>query len=502
MWPASIAERNGRAFRDGLAVVDDRCRLTYGELAERSLRLASGLRRLGVRRGDRVALLSRNRAEVLESYLALGRIGAAAVPVNHGLVAPEVEYVLSECSVVGMLGEAPLLAGAASGLRFAIDFDGSGYRSLVRAEEIQPMPEPGLGDMAAILFTSATTGRPKGVVLSQGSLMSSSLSWLATARPAPGTTFLSAPPLFHSTVTIVFAYLAAGATVLLMRRFSPQLCLALVEEEKANHLYLVPSMVNYLLRAKGLGGADLTSVTDVIHGAAPMPGGLRRRAEEAFGAALRDCYGQAEAGGAITLGDPKPHSPQLRAKIEGEPGTCGRPLLGMTASILTGSGEEASAGELGEVCVHGRALMDGYWENPGATASVMRDGRLRTGDIGRLDEDGYLYLMDRRVDLIIRGGQNVYPAEIERVLHGHHGVADVAVVGAADEAVQEVPVAYVVAERGWPADAEELMLYAGARLASYKRPNHIEFVESLPRSPAGKILKKVLRGAREGESAG
>jgi acyl-CoA synthetase (AMP-forming)/AMP-acid ligase II len=495
MWLARIAERNGRAFRNDVAIVDNRRRLTHGELAERSLRLASGLRRLGVRRGDRVALLARNRAETIESYLALARVGAAAVPVNHGLALPELEHVLAECAVAGILGERRLLdrAEAVAEPRFAIDFDDPEYRSLVLDEDIQAMPEPGLGDMAAILFTSATTGKPKGAVLSQSSLMSSSLSWLATARPAPGTVFLSAPPLFHSTVTIVFAYLAAGATVVLMRQFSPQLCLALTEEERVSHLYLVPSMINYLLRAKGLEQTDLSSVTDVIHGAAPMPVELRLRAAEALGATLRDCYGQAEAGGPITLGDPKPHSPRRQTGIEGGPASCGRTLLGMAAAILTEKGEEAPVGELGEVCVRSEALMSGYWDNPGATAAVMRDNWLRTGDIGHLDEDGYLYLMDRRVDLIIRGGQNVYPAEIERVLHEHPGVADVAVVGAADEILQEVPVAYVVAAEGWSADAEELMLHAGERLASYKRPTQLEFVGSLPRNPAGKILKKELR---------
>lgn len=174
----------------------------------------------------------------------------------------------------------------------------------------------------------------------------------------------------------------------------------------------------------------------------------------------------------------------------------------MTVKVLAESGEDAPVGELGEVCVRSAALMSGYWENPGATATAMRNGWLRTGDIGRLDEEGYLYLMDRRVDLIIRGGQNVYPAEIERVLHEHHGVADVAVVGVDDDALQEVPVAFVVAEEGWSADAEELILYAGERLASYKRPTQLAFVESLPRSSAGKILKRELRSARGGELPG
>jgi acyl-CoA synthetase (AMP-forming)/AMP-acid ligase II len=495
MWLGGIAERNGRSLGDAVAIVDDRVRLTHAELAERSLRLANGLRRLGVRRGDRVALLSRNRAEMIESYLALARVGAAAVPVNHGLVAPEVEYVMAACSVVGLLGERALIdrAGGAGGTRFAIDFDTSEYDALVAEEEILPLPEPGLDEMATILFTSATTGKPKGAVLSQGSLMNSSLAWLATARPAPGTVFLSAPPLFHSTVTIVFAYLAAGATIVLMRQFSPQLCLAMIAAERAEHLYLVPSMVDYLLRAKALAETDLESVAEVIHGAAPMPTELRRRAERALGATLRECYGQAEAGGPITFGDPGPHDAAQLARIEGDPGTCGRPLLGTELSIRTEAGEEVPAGELGEVYVRNAALMSGYWDNPGASAAVLRGGWLRTGDIGRLDPQGYLYLLDRRVDLIIRGGQNVYPAEIERVFREHPGVAEVAVVGAADEVLGEVPVAYAVAAAGWDADAGELLLHAGERLASYKRPSRVEFLDELPRSPAGKVLKKDLR---------
>jgi acyl-CoA synthetase (AMP-forming)/AMP-acid ligase II len=501
MWLGGIADRNGRALQDRVAIVDDERRLTHAELAERSSRLANGLRRLGVRRGDRVALLSRNRAELVESYVALSRVGAAAVPVNHGLVAPEVAHVLGECSAVGVLGERQLIdaSGAGGDARFAIDFDSDEYRSLALEEEIAPLPEPGLGDMAVILFTSATTGAPKGAVLTHGSLMSSSLSWVATARPEPGTVFLSAPPLFHSTVTIVFGYLAAGATIVLMRQFSPQLCLSLIDSERADHLYLVPSMIDYLLRARGLGETDLASVTDVIHGAAPMPNDLRVRAEAALGATLRECYGQAEAGGPITLGEPAPHSPQLRAKIEGEPSTCGRPVLGVSVTIRGEDGEEVAAGSPGEVWVRGPALMSGYWENRGATAAVRRGSWLLSGDIGYVDDDGYLYLLDRRVDMIIRGGQNVYPAEIERVLREHDGVAEAAVVGDPDATLQEVPVAYVVAAPGRRPETAELMVHAGERLASYKRPSRLVFIDSLPRSPAGKVLKKELRAKAVGE---
>lgn len=495
MWLTQVAERNRRLFGDRVAVVDDARSITYAELLDRSARLAQGLRSQGVRRGDRVALLSLNRSEVIESYFALARLGCGAVPLNHGLVAEEARYVLEQNDVAGVLGERQLIdsARAADGLRFAIDFDDPEYERLATGELGAPLAVPALDDVAAILSTSATTGKPKGVVYDHASLMSSSLSWLATSPVYDDTVLISATPLFHSTVTIVFAYLAGGARLVLMRRFSPQRVLSLIESERATDMYLVPSMIDYVLRSRGVGDADVSSLRQILHGASPMSAALRRQATETLGCVLRDCYGQAEAGGAITLGDARPDRPGVRERIEADPATCGRPLLGYEVVAMDDDGVRLPDGEIGELCVRSRSLMGGYWDNPGASASVLRDGWLRTGDLGRVDAESFVYVMDRRVDMIIRGGQNVYPVEIEQVLTQHPGVAEAAVVGAPDDTLQEVPFAFVVADPDQPATVEDLTAHAVAKLATYKRPTGIVFTDELPRNASGKVLKKELR---------
>lgn len=433
MWWAHVARRCALAHPTRLAVVDEVGARTFGELDERSSRLAHALaEHYGVAPGDRVALLTRNRVEVLEALIAIAKCGAASMPLNPALTPTEVAELLADApvhaAVVDAEGREALPAGTAP---HALFFDDPRYERLIAAAKARTPVACPRDAVATLLSTSATTGRSKHVAITSTSLAASTRNWLTTSPAGPGDVLLSATPLHHSTITIVMAFLSAGATVAVLRHLTPQRLLAAIERERATHLYVVPSMVSFCLRARVFASTDVSSVRELVHGASPMPRALRRQAAEAFDCALRDCYGQAEAGGPITLLDPL--GAEDFAREEARQHSVGRPIHGVEVRVVGARGTPLPPGERGEIEVRSAALMLGYDGDPEATAGALRDGWLATGDVGRLDEEGYLYLLDRKADVLIRGGQNVYPAEIERVLAGHPGVAEVAVVGAAED---------------------------------------------------------------------
>lgn len=492
MWLANLLDRHRLHDGSRVAITDENGEVTYGELASRCEGIAARLRAAGIRHGDRVLVLSRNRSEALESYVALTRAGAVAVPINHALVANEVQHVVALTNATGAVGEGELLARAVdpSRLSFVWDFDGEEYREAAGSGREARPPIGSLDEPAAILCTSATTGLPKGVVLTHRALQYQALTWLATTGHGRDVTYLAAPPVFHSTVTVAFAYLAAGGRIVLSHNFSPQRCLAMIASERVTHAYLVPSMIRYVTRAANIGNADLSSLREVFHGAAPMSAALRRDAAQLLNCRLRDCYGQAEAGGPITLGEP------LGASVDAQDPrwrSAGRPLMGFELRVTDGAQETAEGGVTGEVCVRSPAIMRGYWEDEAATGKSIQHGWLHTGDAGTLTEDGELVIVDRITDVIIRGGQNVYPAEVERVLCQHPLVAEAAVVGCADAMLGEQPAAYVVAVDGCSLDPGEVLASLSSSMASFRRPVSLTVLDELPRNPAGKVLKRVLR---------
>lgn len=494
MWLAQLLDRSTSAAPERVAVVDGRRTLTYRDLSDRASRLASLLTYRGVAQGQRVAMMSRNRVEMVEAYVGIARAGAIAVPLNHGLVEREVRHAFELTEPVALLGEGELFpVGVADwGLKAVLDWDAADYGALIDMHPAASPPQGSLDDPAIIIFTSATTGLPKGVVLTHRALLHASLSWLATAGPADGVVYLNAPPLFHSTVTIGFAYLFGAGQIVLMHRFTPQECLDVMKRESVTHAYLVPSMISFLLRVRPIERFDVPCLREVFHGAAPMPVETRLRAARALSCVLRDCYGQAEAGGPVTLGDPlgDPAAPEVPLKRWQ---SAGRPLLGFEVDIRGEHGQTAPPQAIGEICVRSGASMESYWNNASATAEAFDGGWLKTGDLGSLDHQGYVYVIDRRVDLVIRGGQNVYPAEIEHVLAAHPGISESAVVGVPDPDLGEVPVAFVVPRPGSEIDPDEVLKFTVGQLASYKRPKAVVIVSELPRNPAGKILKKQLR---------
>jgi len=487
MWLPHVLQRNLARDPHALALRDRRRDVSWREFA-RDVAALSTVLAGRVPATGRVLLLSANRVEMLETYFACAAAGVVAVPVNPGLTDPEIGYL--EAAVQPDLA----VADAAGRERLA----GRPELPVLLIDEVANLPDAAdkpdrasaLTDPVAILHTSATTGRPKGVVVDQRSFQLNALSWLADVGVPPATAFLNPCPLFHGSMVIALDYLAAGATVSVLDRFTPTGCLGALESWRIGHTFLVPSMVRMLLESRALPGTDLGALRLVLHGAAPMPAELALAARAELGAALQTIFGITEGGGPVLSLQPsdKPGDPPVPGAV-----CVGLPMLGTQARILDEQGAPAGVDEIGEIHLRGDGLMQGYWRDPDATAAVLRDGWLNTKDLGCLGRDGYLWVVDRRNDLILRGGQNVYPAEIEHVLRQCRQVADVAVVPAPSTAWGQTPVAFVEARPGVPVVEDDLIELCVTRLASYKRPSRFVLLDRIPRNPAGKILRTGLR---------
>ncbi|KUJ69006.1 hypothetical protein ACZ90_14225 [Streptomyces albus subsp. albus] len=493
MWLDHIVRRGLERRPDALALRDVRRDVTWRRL-DRDVRALAALLRREAPPGGRVLVLSGNRVEMLETYLACAAAGLVAVPVNPALTDLEIAAIAESVEPSAAVVEPAAGARIAAARPDLPRVDITGVADLPDAPRQRPEESdgggPGMADPVAILHTSATTGRAKGVVVDQRSLQLNALSWIADVRPEPGSAFLNAGPLFHGSVVIALDHLAAGGTVCVLDRFTPQGCLAALERWRVEHAFLVPSMVRLLLDAKALDGTDLSALRLLLHGAAPMPAAWAREARERLGTELQTIFGITEGGGpALTL------RPTDQAGEPPVPGAvcAGLPMLGTRLRITDDHGREVAPGEVGELQVAGDGLMQGYWKNPTATSEVLRDGWLNTRDLGCVGPDGLVWVVDRRNDLILRGGQNVYPAEIEHVLRQSPDVADVVVVPAPSEVWGQTPVAFVQPVAQDRFDASALLTLCVERLAAYKRPSHFLPLERIPRNPAGKALRARLR---------
>ncbi|WP_216588228.1 class I adenylate-forming enzyme family protein [Streptomyces brasiliscabiei] len=500
MWLTQLLRRNRQCFPDRKALVDARRSVTWAEFDDRVARLAHGLAGRGIRAGDRVAVLSLDRIEVLETYFALARLGAVFVPLNHSLTPAEVTGIAERCTPAAVVGESALLDRHPDlPVRIRVPLDDAEFAAMCAGDGPVPgdgsaadtaggagLPEVPDDALAAILHTSATTGRAKGVAVDHASFRAIALGWLTQAGPTDGMVMVNCCPLYHGSMVVSLTYMAAGATVVLTPGFQPQRALAAIEDNRATHVWLVPQMLRFLMRAKSLETTDLSSLREVLYGAAPMPPEIHAEAAERLGCGFRQVYGMTEVGGPfVTLGPDEHPAPGSAEVIP-----AGRVIPGMSVKALDAKDRETATGVIGEICVRGPGVMRGYWDDEKATADITVDGWTRTGDLGFIDGEGRVHLVDRSKDLIIRAGQNVYPREIEQALRSHPAVHDAAVVGVTDADYGEAPLAFVVAEEGTTPD--EVQTHLAGLLAAYKRPRHIRFIEEVPRNPAGKILKRLL----------
>ncbi|MEU6577311.1 AMP-binding protein [Streptomyces sp. NPDC046805] len=468
--------------------------VSWGRLESRSDALGHALRAAGVRPGDRVALLMRNRPELLETMYAAFKAGAAVVPLNAKLPAAEVAYHLADS------GAAVLVTDRTEGvddLGVPLVVTGSGYEELLAAHTGTPARTEDVdADAPAWLFyTSGTTGRPKGAVLTHGGLAFVVASWLADLTPLDHRDVtLHAAPLSHGAGFHALAATARGAHQVIPtgERFDPETVLRLMREHQVTNTWLVPTQITLL--TDHIDGADpaLPALRRVVYGGAPFPQTELAAALRTFGPVLVQLYGQGESPMTITWLPAEEH-PDPDDGEAALPHCAGHPRPGMAVRIVDpDTGAVLPPNEVGEVVTSGPALMAGYWRRPEESARALRGGWLHTGDLGRIDERGRLFLLDRAKDLIITGGSNVYAIEVEGALLEHPGIVDAAVIGLPDRTWGEIVTAVVVPSGTRPSP-DELQAHCRDRLAPYKSPRRIEFVDTIPRNTYGKTDKRALR---------
>jgi long-chain acyl-CoA synthetase len=464
---------------------------SYAELDDRSARAAALLRDLGVRPGDRVALMLPNVPEFVVLYYGILRAGGIVVPMNPLLKARETDYHLDDSGARLLFewhlapGEGALGAAAAGVRHLAVEPDA--FAALLAGYE--PDPEPAVAaddDVAVLLYTSGTTGRPKGAALTHAGLRHNTrVNATTVQRVGPDDVVVGCLPLFHifgQTCTMNVA-VYAGASLTLIPRFEPQAVLDAIARDRATVFEGVPTMYATLLLHPGAADADVSTLRMCISGGASLPVEILHGFERRFGCMVLEGFGMSETSPVVSFNHPdRPR----------KAGSIGTPIEDVEVRLLDDKGRDVPEGEVGELAVRGPGLMKGYWNRPAETAAAVPDGWLRTGDLARRDQDGYLYIVDRKKDLIIRGGYNVYPREVEEVLHEHPAVGLAAVVGVPDERLGEEVGAAVVLRPGARATAEELRDFAKERLAAYKYPRRVWLVDALPTGPSGKILKREI----------
>jgi long-chain acyl-CoA synthetase len=461
-------------------------------------RLANALRRLGVCPGDRVMVMLPNCPEVTQSYAAILKCGGVIVPVIFLLGDREVAHILadSEARIVitsaDMLWKVEAQIGVLPSLRHVLLVDGGGdgkTRSLgaeaAQEEESFATVERRSDDLAVILYTSGTTGVPKGVALSHDNLESNARAAAALHELEREDWAVSVLPLSHSYgLTVMNAGHILGSRAALLRWFNPEEVLRTIQQFRAVSMSAVPTMLLYLLNFPDAERFDTGSMRVWGSGAAPLPAEIVEPFERKFGGRILEGYGLTEASPVVSA-----HRLSGPRKI----GSVGQAIPGVEVSIQDDGDRPLPVGEVGEVCVRGRNVMAGYYRNPEETARTVRAGWLHTGDMGRLDEDGFLFIVERKKDLIIRGGFNIYPREVEEALYGHPKIAEAAVVGMKDPLMGEDVLAFVVLRSGEQATEAEIAAFCERRLARFKCPKQVRFLDALPKSPIGKILRKELR---------
>lgn len=501
-----LYERALRAWPDRIAVVDGGRRLTYAELEERSARLGNVLLRHGAGLERPGAVLLSNRFEFVELDVACARAGVTRVGISDRLSGDECHYILEHSRAAVLVTtpellervrdvppgvEAVLLVDAESpnGDRPALAYE----EALTAAPAVLAAPALAPDAPSYILYTSGTTGRPKGATHSHGGRVASTVNMLASELTFDERgVFVHAGPVTHGSGSKIIAVLAAGGTNVILRRFLPDDFAAVVEAERGTHTFLVPTMLQRLLDAGPRVVEAVATMTQISFGGSPISPTLFSRAIRTLGPILTQVYGSSEAPHPVTLLRPADYGAGDDERVLA---SAGRASYGVDLKIVGEDGDELPPGEVGELLIRGHNVMTGYWRDPAATAGAVADGWYRSGDLASVDADGLVTFRDRKRDLIISGGLNVYPSEVERVLAEHPGVREVAVLGYPDDEWGESVLAYVVPAAGWEASAEELIEWSRGRLAGYKKPRRIEFLEQLPLGSSNKVLKKELREA-------
>ena len=485
---ASILAESAEQGGERLAVKLDDVEVNYAVLNEGAKRVAGLLREKGVEEGDRVGIMLPNVPYFPSVYYGILRAGCVVVPMNVLLKGREVEFYLKDPEARLLFawhdfGEAAGQGADGAGAECVLVKPGE-FEELVGGQEpLEEMSERDAQDTAVILYTSGTTGKPKGAELTHANLKQNAKLAGGLGEVTDEDVALGALPLFHSfgQTCTMNACIAIGAAMTQLPRFDPDKALAIIERDKATIFQGVPTMYNAMLHSDKREEFDTSSLRLCMSGGSAMPEELMRNFEEAFDCKILEGYGLSETSPVASFNHPD---------RERKPGSIGTPIDGVEMKLVDDDGNEVDQGEVGEIVIKGHNIMRGYWNRPDATEEAIKDGWFHTGDMGKVDEDGYFFIVDRKKELIIRGGYNVYPREVEEVLYEHPAVQEAAVVAVKDEKMGEEVGAAVVLKKGEEVTEEELRDYVKEQVANYKYPRKIWFCDDLPKGPTGKILKK------------
>ncbi|MFI5674029.1 acyl-CoA synthetase [Streptomyces cellulosae] len=486
-WPA----RRARKTPHRTALIHGDTSHSYAELYDRTTRLAHALRARGVRRGDRIAYLGPNHPSYLETLFAAGTLGAVFVPLNTRLAGPEIAYQLADSGARALV-YGPSFQGLVAGLPGTTDVRayvevGAEYEEVLAEAGTDPVDEPVVpDDTCIIMYTSGTTGRPKGAMLTHGNLTWNAINVLIDHDLIADERALVSAPLFHTAGLnmLTLPVLLKGGTCVLVEAFDPAATFDLIERHRITFMFGVPTMFDQVARHPRWKDADLSSLRILTCGGSPVSTPLIAAYQER-GLTFLQGYGMTEASPGTLFLDAE--------HAVSKAGSAGVPHFFSDVRVVRADLAPAAVGETGEVVVRGPHVMPGYWGLPEETAAAFADGWFRSGDAARIDEDGYVFIVDRIKDMIISGGENIYPAEIEDLLLAHPDIVECAVIGVPDDKWGEVPRAVVVPREGASLDPDEVLAALAGRLAKYKIPKSVVLADELPRTASGKLLKARVR---------
>ncbi len=493
-------------------------RVTYGELVDRIKRLASGLRDQGIQAGDRVAILQTNCTQYIEAYYATATLGATFVPLNYRAKPPELEYMITAANTkILIIGDRYVdvvnqLKPSLSCVEKYVTIE-TRRDDMLHYDDLIEQGSPDIeeaeveeDDLSILMYTSGTTSLPKGVMLTYGGFTNYVIGTVEMADGTPRGTSLLCAPLYHIAGTMnIMTALWNGRKIAVLRQFDTKEWLTTVQSEHVTHAFVVPTMLKQLIDHPDFSQYDLSSLENLSYGGAPMAFPVIRKAIDLFpdSTGFVNAFGQTETNSTLTVLGPEDH------KLNGTPEevernlkrltSVGLPLPDVEVQVLDEDNKELPADEIGEVVIRTPRVMKGYANQESATAALLdENGWLHTRDMGYIDEDGYVYLVGRKDDIIIRGGENIAPAEIEAVLHAHPAIDEAAIIGAPDEDFGQKIVAFVALKPGQSATADDVSDFCKERLASFKKPEEINFIDELPKNPLGKVLKKELKALYQG----
>jgi fatty-acyl-CoA synthase len=495
-----LLRRGAFKHPDREAIVSEAGRWSYAQWETNANKRAQALRKQGIKKGDHVATIFLNGNEVLETYLALMKLGAVVVPLNVRFSPKELHYIIehSDASALMLSHEFEStireIKEDLSKVKRYFKSGGEAFRDMVALEEIyqgeseqEPNVEIGEEDIATIIYTAGTTGRPKGVMLSHRNCIWGAVNIAFNVELESWYRVLMVFPLYHAAAfMILISNLFVGCTNVIMRSFDPKRVMELIGEEKINRMTFPPTVWNFILQLPDLDQYDTHAVRALSSGAESMPLETKKKLLALFpNAGLGETYGMTESAASITTLHPR----DVLRKMA----SVGKPFVNVETRLVDEYDQDVKKGEVGEILARGPSIMVGYYKDPESTSQTLKGGWLHTGDLGRLDEEGYLYIVDRKKDMIISGGENIYPREIEEILYAHPKILEAAVIGLPDPTWGERIHAVVALKEGELLTEQEVIDYCKAHIASFKKPKSVEFVDRLPRSSAGKVLKRILK---------